>query len=166
LTYLEALVLGVVQGVFMFVPVSSTAHLVIAQHLLIGSGSDLPPPESPEMTLGQPVEQVGAVVRVHLGHDFGKFHPRRVFGERDLGVVAEIAEHIGLLVARQQVEDAPGLLGRQAVEEMRDIDRMLVDEKVAMRFHLSAVADRLGNKIVGHRPPPCSGRCMARGRRW
>ncbi len=66
LTYLEALVLGIVQGVFMFVPVSSTAHLVIAQHLLISGGSSLPPPESPEMILFDLFVHVGTLVSIAI----------------------------------------------------------------------------------------------------
>jgi undecaprenyl-diphosphatase len=61
-TVLEALVLGVVQGIFMFVPVSSTSHLVIVQHWLISRGSDMPPPESPEMILFDLVVHVGTLV--------------------------------------------------------------------------------------------------------
>lgn len=48
MTILEAFILGIVQGVFMFVPVSSTAHLVITQHLMINAGSSLPPPKAPK----------------------------------------------------------------------------------------------------------------------
>jgi undecaprenyl-diphosphatase len=65
-TYLEALILGIVQGVFMFVPVSSTAHLVITQHMLIRAGSDLPPPESPEMILFDLVVHVGTMVSIAI----------------------------------------------------------------------------------------------------
>jgi len=62
MTLLEAVILGVVQGVFMFVPVSSTSHLVLTQHLLIASGSNIPPPESPEMVLFDLVVHVGTLV--------------------------------------------------------------------------------------------------------
>jgi undecaprenyl-diphosphatase len=64
MTYLEATILGIVQGVFMFVPVSSTAHLVLTQHWMIARGSDLPPPESPEMILFDLVVHVGTMVSV------------------------------------------------------------------------------------------------------
>jgi undecaprenyl-diphosphatase len=63
-TYLEAAILGIVQGVFMFVPVSSTAHLVLTQHWLIARGSALPPPESPEMILFDLVVHVGTMASV------------------------------------------------------------------------------------------------------
>jgi undecaprenyl-diphosphatase len=63
-TILEALLLGLVQGVFMFVPVSSTSHLVLTQHLLLESGSQLPPPESPEMVLFDLVVHVGTLVSI------------------------------------------------------------------------------------------------------
>ena len=64
MTFVEAVLLGVVQGVFMFFPVSSTGHLVLTQHLLSGVGSPLPPPESPEMILFDLVVHVGTVVSI------------------------------------------------------------------------------------------------------
>jgi undecaprenyl-diphosphatase len=65
-TILEAFILGIVQGVFMFVPVSSTAHLVIAQHLMISAGSSLPAPESPEMILFDLIVHVGTLVSIAI----------------------------------------------------------------------------------------------------
>lgn len=62
MTLAEALLLGLVQGVFMFVPVSSTSHLVLVQHWLIARGSALPPPESAEMILFDLVVHVGTLV--------------------------------------------------------------------------------------------------------
>ncbi|MCC5947601.1 MAG: undecaprenyl-diphosphate phosphatase [Nitriliruptoraceae bacterium] len=59
-----ALVLGVVQGVFMFVPVSSTSHLVLSQTLLRERGIELPPPDSPELILFDLVVHVGTLVSV------------------------------------------------------------------------------------------------------
>ncbi|OOC09909.1 MULTISPECIES: undecaprenyl-diphosphate phosphatase [Thioalkalivibrio] len=59
-----ATLLGIVQGIFMFVPVSSTAHLVLTQHWLIGQGHELPPPESPEMILFDLVVHVGTLVSI------------------------------------------------------------------------------------------------------
>lgn len=59
-----AIVLGAVQGIFMFLPVSSTAHLVLVQHWLIGRGESLPPPESPEMILFDLVVHVGTLVSI------------------------------------------------------------------------------------------------------
>ena len=56
--------LGIIQGAFMFIPVSSTAHLVLAQHWLIGQGADLPPPDSAEMILFDLVVHVGTVVSI------------------------------------------------------------------------------------------------------
>jgi undecaprenyl-diphosphatase len=60
----EAIVLGLVQGVFMFVPVSSTSHLALTQHWLIERGSQLPPPESPEMILFDLVVHVGTLFSI------------------------------------------------------------------------------------------------------
>lgn len=64
MTLLEAALLGIVQGLFMFVPVSSTAHLVATQHLLIASGSQIPPPESAQMIFFDLVVHVGTLVSV------------------------------------------------------------------------------------------------------
>ncbi|TVP47566.1 MAG: undecaprenyl-diphosphate phosphatase [Gemmatimonadales bacterium] len=62
MTLWEAILLGVVQGVFMFVPVSSTSHLVLVQHWLLSRGSQIPAPESPEMILFDLVVHVGTLV--------------------------------------------------------------------------------------------------------
>lgn len=64
MTSFEAIVLGVIQGVFMFFPVSSTSHLVLAQHWLIARGSQMPPPESQEMILFDLVVHVGTLVSI------------------------------------------------------------------------------------------------------
>jgi len=56
--------LGIIQGAFMFIPVSSTAHLVLAQHWLIGQGADIPSPSSPEMILFDLVVHVGTLVSI------------------------------------------------------------------------------------------------------
>jgi undecaprenyl-diphosphatase len=65
-TLLIALVLGVIQGVFMFVPVSSTSHLVLAQTALRDRGVELPAPDSPELILFDLVVHVGTLVSVVL----------------------------------------------------------------------------------------------------
>ncbi len=59
-----AALLGVIQGVFMFLPVSSTAHLVLVQHWLIRSEHPLPAPESPEMILFDLVVHVGTLISI------------------------------------------------------------------------------------------------------
>jgi undecaprenyl-diphosphatase len=59
---LEAIFLGIIQGIFMFFPVSSTSHLVLAQHWLIQRGSEMPSPDSPEMILFDLVVHVGTLV--------------------------------------------------------------------------------------------------------
>ena len=64
MTLLIALVLGVIQGVFMFVPVSSTSHLVLAQTALRDRGVQLPAPDSPELILFDLVVHVGTLVSV------------------------------------------------------------------------------------------------------
>ncbi len=64
MTFFEAIFLGIIQGVFMFLPVSSTSHLVLIQHWLITQGSALPAPESPEMILFDLVVHVGTLISI------------------------------------------------------------------------------------------------------
>ncbi len=64
MTFLESLLLGIIQGIFMFFPVSSTSHLVLTQHWLRQRGSDLPPPESPEMIFFDLIVHVGTLVSI------------------------------------------------------------------------------------------------------
>jgi undecaprenyl-diphosphatase len=64
MSLLVALLLGIVQGVFMFVPVSSTSHLVLTQTWLRDRGIDVPPPESAEMVLFDLVVHVGTLVSI------------------------------------------------------------------------------------------------------
>jgi undecaprenyl-diphosphatase len=64
MSLLVAFLLGVVQGIFMFVPVSSTSHLVLTQTWLRELGSDVPPPESAEMVLFDLIVHVGTLVSI------------------------------------------------------------------------------------------------------
>lgn len=66
MTLLEALILGIVQGVFMFMPVSSTSHLALLQQYLINTGSDMPSPASSELILFDLVVHVGTVVSIGI----------------------------------------------------------------------------------------------------
>jgi undecaprenyl-diphosphatase len=59
-----AALLGLVQGLFMFLPVSSTAHLVLTQHWLLNRGADIPAPHSAEMILFDLIVHVGTLVSV------------------------------------------------------------------------------------------------------
>jgi len=61
-TVWEAILLGFIQGTFMFVPVSSTSHLALTQHWLISRGSDLPPPDSAEMIFFDLIVHVGTLI--------------------------------------------------------------------------------------------------------
>ncbi|WP_166354811.1 undecaprenyl-diphosphate phosphatase [Phytoactinopolyspora limicola] len=64
MTLWEAALLGVVQGLFMFVPVSSTSHLALTQHWLLEQGSAIPAPDSPEMILFDIIVHVGTLVSI------------------------------------------------------------------------------------------------------
>ncbi|AYY11914.1 undecaprenyl-diphosphate phosphatase [Actinobacteria bacterium YIM 96077] len=66
MTLLEAGLLGIVQGLFMFIPVSSTSHLALTQHWLLDRGSGMPEPDSPEMILFDIVVHVGTLVSIIL----------------------------------------------------------------------------------------------------
>jgi len=70
-----AIILGVIQGIFMFFPVSSTSHLALAQHFLIWTGEELPAPDSPEMILFDLVVHVGTLVSIAVvfRNSLGKF---------------------------------------------------------------------------------------------
>ncbi|MFU8831659.1 MAG: undecaprenyl-diphosphate phosphatase, partial [Wenzhouxiangella sp.] len=59
-----AAILGIIQGIFMFLPVSSTAHMVLAEHWLIRQGHAIPDPASPEMILFNLVVHVGTLVSI------------------------------------------------------------------------------------------------------
>jgi undecaprenyl-diphosphatase len=61
-TVFEAILLGIVQGIFMFFPVSSTSHLALTQHWLISRGSEIPAPDSAEMILFDLIVHVGTLV--------------------------------------------------------------------------------------------------------
>ncbi|WP_017303784.1 undecaprenyl-diphosphate phosphatase [Spirulina subsalsa] len=60
----ESILLGIIQGIFMFFPVSSTSHLVLTQHWLIQRGSSLPSPESAEMIFFDLVVHVGTLISI------------------------------------------------------------------------------------------------------
>ncbi|TVP55974.1 MAG: undecaprenyl-diphosphate phosphatase [Gemmatimonadales bacterium] len=62
MTFWEAVLLGIIQGIFMFFPVSSTSHLVLMQHWLIERGSEMPSPESAEMIFFDLIVHVGTLV--------------------------------------------------------------------------------------------------------
>jgi undecaprenyl-diphosphatase len=103
-TLLVALVLGIVQGVFMFVPVSSTSHLVLTQTLLRDRGVDLPPPESPELILFDLVVHVGTLVSVVIVMGDG-------LKELWQGVRADIGERRRAVMRAPAIAEGPGTLG-------------------------------------------------------
>jgi len=59
-----AILLGIIQGIFMFLPVSSTAHMVLAEHWLIARGHAVPDPAGAEMILFNLVVHVGTLVSI------------------------------------------------------------------------------------------------------
>ena len=64
MTLWEAVLLGAIQGLFMFIPVSSSSHLVIAEHWLMDTGSLIPSPDTPEMIFFNLVVHLGTMVSV------------------------------------------------------------------------------------------------------
>ena len=110
--------LGVVQGAFMFLPVSSTAHLVLTQHWLIGQGADIPPPDSAEMILFDLVVHVGTLVSIVIvfRRSLWRFTGEVLAGTRDLAArpwpvpfTLPRAIRLGLLIALSVV--ATGVIG-------------------------------------------------------
>jgi undecaprenyl-diphosphatase len=87
--------LGIVQGIFMFFPVSSTGHLVLTQHLLSALGSPLPPPESPEMILFDLVAHVGTVVSIVIVFGPGLLSLGRGFADDLRGALARGTSYDG-----------------------------------------------------------------------
>ena len=65
MTWLQALLLGALQGLTEFLPVSSSGHLALAQQLVrrLG-GSALPAPDSPEMILFDLCVHLGTVLAI------------------------------------------------------------------------------------------------------
>ncbi len=59
-----AILLGIIQGIFMFFPVSSTSHLALMQHFLISRGIELPDPDSAEMILFDLIVHVGTLISI------------------------------------------------------------------------------------------------------
>ena len=66
MTVAEAILLGAIQGLFMFIPVSSSSHLVLTQHWLAAGGSSVPSPDTPEMIFFNLVVHLGTMVSVVL----------------------------------------------------------------------------------------------------
>lgn len=64
MTLLVALILGIIQGIFEFVPVSSTSHFVLAQQWLESRGLLTFAPDSPDLMLFDLVIHLGTVVSV------------------------------------------------------------------------------------------------------
>ena len=60
----SAALLGVVQGLFMFLPVSSTAHMTLTQHALNRSGAEVLPPDHPEMIFVYLVAHLGTLISI------------------------------------------------------------------------------------------------------
>ncbi|TVP58518.1 MAG: undecaprenyl-diphosphate phosphatase [Halomonadaceae bacterium] len=60
----SAVLLGFVQGLFMFLPVSSTAHMTLTQHWLNNSGAEVLPPDHPEMIFVYLVAHLGTLVSI------------------------------------------------------------------------------------------------------
>jgi undecaprenyl-diphosphatase len=90
-TVWEAILLGTIQGVFMFVPVSSTSHLALTQHWLISRGSELPAPNSAEMIFFDLIVHVGTLVSmaVVFRRSLGQFIGHLVAGVRSGFVTTE-----------------------------------------------------------------------------
>lgn len=159
MTYFEAILLGLVQGVFMFVPVSSTAHLVVTQHFLIAQGSTMPPPESPAMILFDLIVHVGTLVsiaivfhaslRTLIARSFSELRdrisaPARI-GERRIGVYSWLVL-MGLLTVL--VTGVLGLSLKSTFERVFGAPQILVFT-LLITAALLLLTDRLRNLTLG-----------------
>ncbi len=159
MTYFEAILLGLVQGVFMFVPVSSTAHLVVTQHFLIAQGSTMPPPESPAMILFDLIVHVGTLVsiaivfhaslRTLIARSFSEVRdrisaPARI-GERRIGVYSWLVL-MGLLTVL--VTGVLGLSLKSTFERVFGAPQILVFT-LLITAALLLLTDRLPNLTLG-----------------
>ena len=159
MTYFEAILLGLVQGVFMFVPVSSTAHLVVTQHFLIAQGSTMPPPESPAMILFDLIVHVGTLIsiaivfhaslRTLIARSFSELRdrisaPARI-GERRIGVYSWLVL-MGLLTVL--VTGVLGLSLKSTFERVFGAPQILVFT-LLITAALLLLTDRLRNLTLG-----------------
>jgi undecaprenyl-diphosphatase len=80
MTFWEAVLLGIVQGIFMFFPVSSTSHLALVQHWL-----GFEAPESAEMILFDLIVHVGTLVSIGVvfRKSLGRYVSQTVRGLRE-----------------------------------------------------------------------------------
>ena len=157
MTILEAFILGIVQGVFMFVPVSSTAHLVITQHLMISMGSSLPPPESPEMILFDLIVHVGTLVSIAIVF-WGSLRYLAICTFRDLAAYARAPGGWGAMgpVMRLMILGATtvfvtgvlGLVFKDRIETVFGAPQ-IVAITLATTGALLWLTDRLGPRPVG-----------------
>ena len=159
MTYFEAILLGLVQGVFMFVPVSSTAHLVVTQHFLIAQGSTMPPPESPAMILFDLIVHVGTLIsiaivfhaslRTLIARSFSELRdrisaPARI-GERRIGVYSWLVL-MGLLTVL--VTGVLGLSLKSTFERVFGAPQILVFT-LLITAALLLLTDRMRNLTLG-----------------
>ena len=93
MTIIEAILLGIVQGIFMFFPVSSTSHLALLQHWLIEEGSRLPSPASSELILFDLVVHVGTLVSIGIVF-------RRDLKKALIGIYRELGRGLRQLTSR------------------------------------------------------------------
>jgi undecaprenyl-diphosphatase len=156
-TYLEAAILGIVQGVFMFVPVSSTAHLVITQHLMIEGGSAIPPPESPEMILFDLVVHVGTMISVAVVF-WSSLRALTVRTVVDLAAIAggpgwppRVGPFLWLMLMGALTVLVTGVLGlifKSTIEQVFGTPRILV-VTLSVTAILLYLTDRLGRRPLG-----------------
>jgi undecaprenyl-diphosphatase len=156
MSLLVALLLGIVQGVFMFVPVSSTSHLVLTQTWLRERGVDVPPPESAEMVLFDLLVHVGTLVSIVIVMQAGlrmlttgvaddlRTGRLRTGGLRE--AVASRLLVLGLLTT--VVTGALGLVFRDALAEVFASPRMVAGALILTGIMLWWT-DRLGPGHIG-----------------
>lgn len=125
MTLLESIILGVVQGLFMFIPVSSSSHLALTQHWLIQRGSALPSPESAEAIFFNIVVHVGTLVSIGIvyrsqlgaliGHSIADLRGFVGAGPKTEGL------YLRLMMLGMVSVAATGILGLTLIEPLEEV---------------------------------------------
>jgi undecaprenyl-diphosphatase len=125
--WLHALILGVVQGITEFLPVSSSGHLVLAQHFL--GFSELGNPDSAQEVFFDGMLHLGTLVAVlaYFAKEIGQ-HMRRVLDTQSKTLAEDWPStwrhlfHLGLLVALATVPAAVAtvVFGKKIKDSFKD----------------------------------------------
>ncbi|MCA9061876.1 MAG: undecaprenyl-diphosphate phosphatase [Planctomycetaceae bacterium] len=100
MSIVDAIILGIVQGIAEFLPVSSSGHLVIANHLL--ADGNAVPDESPTMTVAL---HFGTLLSIAVVYWRDLWELRREFRTMAMIVIATIPVGVTGLVFKDRIEE-------------------------------------------------------------